>query len=89
LGYTKYTGINEIKEFEAVRNFLEKMTGKEIEVICEGASISGKVTRIEGNVLHLEKDEVTCYVNIEKIVVLWDSRGKKAHPPGFLPKPKS
>jgi hypothetical protein len=71
-----------------MRNFLEKMIGKEIEAICEGASISGKVTRIEGNVLHLEKDEVTCYVNIEKIVVLWDSREKKAHPPGFLPKPK-
>jgi hypothetical protein len=72
-----------------VRNFLERMMGKEIEVICEGASISGKVTRIEGNVLHLEKDEVTCYVNIEKIVVIWDSREKKAHPPGFLAKPKS
>jgi uncharacterized protein DUF6897 len=71
-----------------VRNFLERLMGKEIEVICEGASISGKVTRIEGNILHLEKDEVTCYVNIEKIVVLWDSREKKAHPPGFLPKTK-
>jgi hypothetical protein len=71
-----------------VRNFLERMKGKEIEVICEGASISGKVTKIEGNVLHVEKDEVTCYVNIEKIVVLWDSRERKAQPPGFLPKSK-
>jgi hypothetical protein len=64
------------------------MMGKEIEVICEGASISGRVTRIDGNVLHLEKDEVTCYVSIEKIVVFWDSREKKAQPPGFLPKTK-
>ena len=71
-----------------MRNFLEKLKDKEIEVICEGASISGKVTKIEGNVLHLEKDEVTCFVNIEKIVVVWDSREKKANPPGFLPKPK-
>ena len=71
-----------------MRNFLERLVGKEIEVICEGASISGKVTRIDGNVLHLEKDEVTCYVNIEKIVVVWDSREKKGQPPGFLPKTK-
>ncbi|MBO0798412.1 MAG: hypothetical protein J2P31_06275 [Blastocatellia bacterium] len=67
-----------------MRNFLERQIGKEIEVICEGASINGKVTRIEGNVLHLEKDEVTCYVNIEKIVVVWESHEKKAQPPGFL-----
>jgi hypothetical protein len=64
------------------------MLGKEIEAICEGASIIGKATKIEGNVLHLEKDGVTCYVNIEKIVVVWDSREKKAHPPGFLPQVK-
>jgi hypothetical protein len=69
-----------------VKNFLERMMGKEIEVICEGASISGRVRKIEGNVVHLEKDQVTCYVNIEKIVVLWDAREKKAHPPGFLPR---
>jgi Domain of unknown function (DUF6897) len=71
-----------------VRNFLERQLGKEIEVICEGASISGKVTKIEGNVLHLEKDEVTCFINIEKIVVVWDSRGKKAQHPGFLTQTK-
>jgi hypothetical protein len=71
-----------------VRNFLESLLGKEIEVICEGASIGGKVTKVAGNVLHLEKDGVTCFINIEKIVVVWDAREKKAHPPGFLPKPK-
>ena len=58
--------------------------GKEIDVHCGTASISGKVTRIEGDVLHLEKDGVTCYVNIEKIIVVWDSRDKKANPPGFI-----
>jgi len=71
-----------------VRNFLERHLGKEIEVVCEGGSISGKVTKVEGNVLHLEKDEVTCYVNIEKIVVVWDSREKKGQPPGFLSRSK-
>jgi hypothetical protein len=58
--------------------------GKEIDVHCGNAIVSGKITRIEGNVLCLEKDDVTCYVNIDKIVVVWDSRDKKAHPPGFV-----
>jgi hypothetical protein len=69
-----------------VRNFLESRIGKEIEVQCPGVNLSGKVTRVEGNILHLEKDEVTAYVNIEKIVVVWDSREKKAQAPGFLAK---
>jgi hypothetical protein len=68
----------------AVRNLLESRMGKEVDVHCGFASISGKVTRVEGNVLHLEKDDVTCYVNIDKIVVVWDSREKKGNPPGFI-----
>ncbi len=71
-----------------MRNFLESRLGKEIEVQCEGTMIKGKVAKIEGNVLHLTKDEDSCYVNIEKILVVWDSREKKAHAPGFLPKAK-
>jgi hypothetical protein len=71
-----------------VRNFLERNLGKEIEVQCEGMTVSGKVTKIEGNVLHLEKDEVTCYINIEKIIVVWDSREKRAQLPGFHTKLK-
>lgn len=67
-----------------MRNFLENMLGKEIEAICEGSTIIGKITKVTGNVLHLEKDGVTCFVNIEKIVVVWDAREKKANPPGFL-----
>jgi hypothetical protein len=71
-----------------VRNFLESRLGKEIDVQCEGAAVSGKITRVEGNILHLEKDDVTLYVNIEKIVVVWDAREKKAQSPGFLAKSK-
>ena len=43
-----------------------------------------RVMLIEDNVLYLEKDEVTCYVNIDKIIAVWDSREKKANPPGFV-----
>jgi len=67
-----------------VRKFLEERLGQEIEVICQGASISGKVTKVEENVLRLEKDDVPCYVNIKKIVVVWDVPEKKGRPPGFL-----
>lgn len=71
-----------------MRNFLEGRLGKEIEVQCEGTMVKGKVAKIEGNVLVLTKDEETCYVNIEKIIVVWDSREKKAQMPGFSPKAK-
>jgi len=68
-----------------VKKFLESRIGKEIEVICEGASIIGRVTHVDDDILHLEKDNVVCFVNINKIVVIWDEREKKGRPPGFLP----
>jgi uncharacterized protein DUF6897 len=66
-----------------VRNFLESRIGHEIDVHCGTDTISGKVTKVEGQVLYLEKDDVTCYVNIDKIIAVWDAREKKG-PPGFL-----
>ncbi len=71
-----------------MRNFLENHLGKEVEVCCEGITVSGKVTKVEGNVLHLEKDDVTAHINIEKIIIIWDSQEKKAQSPGFLAKSK-
>jgi hypothetical protein len=72
----------------AVRNFLENRLGKEIEVCCQGITVSGKVSKVEGNVLYLEKDGVTAHVNIEKIIIVWDSQEKKAHSPGFISQTK-
>lgn len=71
-----------------MRNFLEGQLGKEVDIQCEGVTLSGKVTRVEGNILHLEKDDVIAYVSIEKIAVVWASREKKVQTAGFLPKPK-
>lgn len=71
-----------------MRNFLESRVGKDIEVQCQGVTLNGKVARVEGNVLHLQKDEETAYINIDKIVVVWESREKKAQAPGFLAKAK-
>jgi hypothetical protein len=67
-----------------VRNLLENRIGKEIDIHCEGVSLTGTVARIDGNVVYLEKDDVICCVNIDKIVVVWESREKKSSPPGFI-----
>ena len=66
-----------------VKNFLETQLGKEVDLTCEGATISGRITRIEGDVLWIEKEGVTCYVNIQKIVVVWEQRERKVQAPGF------
>lgn len=66
-----------------MKNFLETQMGKEIDVTCEGATISGRVTKIEGDVLILEKEGVICYINIDKIVVVWEQKEKRSQPPGF------
>lgn len=67
-----------------MRNLLEGFIGKEIDVHCGSASIRGKVLKVEGNVLFVEKDQVVCYINIEKIIAVWDSQGKKNSGPGFI-----
>ena len=71
-----------------MRNFFESRLGKEVEVCCQGITVSGKVTKVEGNVLHLEKDGVTAHVSIEKVIIVWDSQEKKAHSPGFISQSK-
>ena len=70
-----------------MKNFLESQMGKEIDVTCEGATISGRVTRIEGNILSLEKEGVICHINIDKIVVVWEPRDRKVQAPGFTVRP--
>ncbi len=66
-----------------MKNFLESQMGREIDVTCEGATVSGRVTRIEGNILSLEKEGVLCHINIDKIVVVWEPRDRKVQAPGF------
>jgi hypothetical protein len=73
-----------VKEPKAVKNFLESRLGKELDLNCGGLSISGKVVKIEGGVVLIEKEDVICYVNIEKIIAVWDVQDKKSKMPGFL-----
>jgi hypothetical protein len=69
-----------------VKNFLESRLGKELDINCGSVSITGTLVKIEGNVAHIEKDEVICYVNLEKIIAVWDAQDKRAKAPGFGPK---
>lgn len=66
-----------------MKNFLETQLGKEVDVTCEGATISGLITRVEEEVLCLENEGVTCYINIRKIVAVREQRERRAQPPGF------
>ena len=66
-----------------MRNLLESLVGKEIDVQCGSSTIRGKVLKIMGNVLQLEKDDVTGYINIDKIVAVWESEERKGKAPGF------
>lgn len=71
-----------------MRNLLENWIGKEIDAMFEGATLTGKIVRVEGNilVLELDKDEQRCYVNIEKLVAVSDRQDKKLKSAGFVKK---
>jgi hypothetical protein len=59
-----------------MQEFLSKLIGRKLDVFCCGAaSLSGEVVKVEGGVLHLkDDDEHLCYVAIDKIAVVWESR---------------
>jgi len=69
-----------------MQDFLSKMIGRKLDVFCGGSSsLRGEVVKVEGGVLHLKDDnDKTCYVAIEKIVVVWDARDDD-HRAGFVP----
>ena len=73
---------------KAMDNFLSKFIGKRIDVYCGGsASLRGDVIKVEGGVLHLrDADGKSCYIAIDKIVVVWEARDDN-HRAGFMPPP--
>jgi hypothetical protein len=47
------------------------------------------VLKVESGILHLkDTDDHTCYVAIDKIVVVWDARDDE-HRAGFVPVPSN
>ena len=70
-----------------MQTLLAKMIGKKLDVYCGGASsLRGEVLKVEDGVLHLkDSDGKTCYVAIEKIVVVWEAK-EDEHKAGFVSK---
>jgi hypothetical protein len=68
-----------------MQEFLSNLIGRKVDVFCCGAaSLSGEVVKVEGGVLHLkDDDEHLCYVAIDKIAVVWESREDEKRA-GFL-----
>lgn len=68
-----------------MQELLSRLTGREIDVVCVGgASLRGKVASVADGVMQLTDEEGdTCYVAIEKIVMVWEKRDKDRHP-GFV-----
>jgi uncharacterized protein YsxB (DUF464 family) len=68
-----------------MQDLLTKMIGKEVDVVCSGASsLRGKVVNVEDAVLQLEDENGQIgYVAIDKIVAVWEKRDKDRHP-GFV-----
>ena len=72
-----------------MQQFLSTMIGKKIDVYCGGASsLRGEVIKVEEGVLHLrDTEQRMCFVNIDKINVVWDARDDE-HRAGFVsPRP--
>lgn len=71
-----------------MENFLSRFNGKRIDVYCGGsASLRGDVIKVESGVLHLrDADGKSCYIAVDKIVVVWEARDD-THRAGFTPAP--
>jgi len=69
-----------------MQTLLSTFLGKKIDVYCGGASsLRGEVLKVEAGVLHLrDSDNKTCYVAIDKILVVWEARDEE-HRAGFVP----
>ena len=68
-----------------MQTLLAKLSGKKVDVYCGGASsLRGEVLKVEEGVLHLkDSDDKTCYVAIDKILVVWEARDEE-HRAGFV-----
>jgi hypothetical protein len=68
-----------------MQDLLSKMIGKKIDVYCGGASsLRGEVVKVEEGVLHLkDSDDKTCFVAVDKVVVVWEAKDDE-HRAGFV-----
>ncbi len=68
-----------------MQEFLFRMIGKKIDVYCGGgSSLRGEVITVEEGLLHMKDDDGRmCFVNVDKIHVVWEARDDD-HRAGFV-----
>jgi small nuclear ribonucleoprotein (snRNP)-like protein len=68
-----------------MKSFLNSFVGKKVDVVCAGGvAVRGQIESIEADVLVLKDDEEKlCYVAIDKITVVWETKDKQART-GFI-----
>jgi len=59
--------------------------GREIDVVCSGASsLRGECVKVEDGVLHLkDEDGEVCYVAIDRIAIVWEKK-ERDRQSGFI-----
>ncbi|MGH9967784.1 MAG: MM0924 family protein [Pyrinomonadaceae bacterium] len=70
-----------------MKQLLASLIGKKVDLFCGGSSsLRGEALKLEDDVLHLKDDDGnTCYVAVDKIVVVWVARDDE-HRAGFVSK---
>lgn len=70
-----------------MKQLLASLIGKKVDLFCGGSSsLRGEALKLEDDVLHLkDTDGNTCYVAVDKIVVVWEARDDE-HRAGFVSK---
>ena len=68
-----------------MQDFLSKMIGRKLDLYCGAASsLRGELVKVEDGVVHLRDDDGgMCFVAIDKIVCVWDTRDSE-HRAGFV-----
>jgi hypothetical protein len=58
-----------------MKEFLQKMVGKKLNISCGGPSFKGKLVKVEEGVVHMvNDDDQMFYVAIDRIVVVSEER---------------
>ncbi len=59
-----------------MQELLLKMIGRKVDVYCSGsASVRGEILKVDAGVLYMTDNEhQLCYVAIDKIVAVWETR---------------
>ncbi len=73
-----------------MEDFLTGMLKRRVDLHCMGAiNLRGEVTKVEGGVLHLlDEEDRMCYVAVDKIAVVIETRERESRA-GFISPPNN